>query len=121
VRKHVLPQWGKRDAASITRADVRAMMGRIKAPIVANQVRAAASAVFTWAVRQEILTANPCKGVEANPTQSRERILSEGEIPRFWAAFDDAGIAGAALKVILLTGQRPGEVAHVRKQHVADG
>ena len=43
-------------------------------------------------------------------------------MPQFWAAFDDAGlVAGAALKMILLTGQRPGEVAHMRREHIDDG
>src|SRR6266545_6549801 len=54
VRPHLLPRWGKLDAKSITRSDVRAMMGRIEAPVVANQVKAAASAIFSWAVKQEI-------------------------------------------------------------------
>jgi integrase len=98
------------------------MMGRIEAPIAANQTLAAVSAVFTWAVREEILAANPCKLVERNATRSRERVLSDSEVPQFWAAFDDAGlVASSALKVILLSGQRPGEVAHMRREHIVDG
>ena len=121
VRKHLLPRWGKLDAKSITRSDVRSMMGRIEAPVVANQVKAAASAIFTWAVKQEIVTANPCIGVDGNETRSRERVLSDSELPRFWAVFDDAGLVrSSALKVILLTGQRPGEVGHLRRAHVVD-
>jgi len=47
-------------------------------------------------------------------------VLSDGEIPKFWAALDAAGLdAGSALKVILLTGQRPGEVADRRTTAVA--
>ena len=61
MRRHLLPSWGKLKASAITRADVRAMMIRIEAPIVANQVLAAASAIFSWAIRQEILAVNPCK------------------------------------------------------------
>ena len=51
--------------------------GRIEAPVLANQVLAAASAIFSWAVKQEIVAANPCRGIERNATRSRERILSE--------------------------------------------
>ena len=51
----------------------------------------------------------------------RERVLSDSEIPLFWAAFDKAGLAGTALRLILLTGQRPGEVAHMRREHIIDG
>jgi integrase len=59
--------------------------------------------------------------VDRNPTTSRERILSESEIPKFWAAFGEiGGSVGAALKAILLTGQRPGEIAHMRHEHIAD-
>ena len=77
VRRHAYPRWAKLQAASIARADVRAMMGRIEAPIVANQTLAAVSAVFSWAVKEEILAANPCKLVERNATRSRERVLSD--------------------------------------------
>ena len=81
------------------------------APITANQTLASVSAIYSWAVKEEILSANPCKLVARNPTRSRERILSASEIPIVWAAFDEAEpMVGTALKLILLLGQRPGEV-----------
>jgi integrase len=122
VERHLLPRLGKLDAKSITRADVRSLIAKIAAPIVANQVLAAASAIFSWGVKVEIIALNPCRGVDRNETKSRERVLSDSEVPMFWKAFDDAGlVASAALKTILLTGQRPGEVAHMRCEHVKDG
>jgi integrase len=122
VRPHLLPQWGKLDAKSITRADVRALMARIEAPVLANNVLSAASAIFSWAVEQEIIAVNPCKGIDKNEEQSRDRVLSDSEIAKFWAAFDSAGLVrSSALKVILLTGQRPGEVEHMRFEHIKDG
>ena len=97
-------------------------MSRIEAPVLANQVLAAVSAVFSWAVKQEVVGTNPCRGVDRNATRSRERVLSDSELPRFWSAFDDAGlVAGTALKMMLLTGQRPGEVSHMRREHIVDG
>jgi integrase len=122
VRRHLLSRWGALQAASISRSDIKAMMTGIEAPVVANQTLAAASAIFSWAMKEELVAVNPCRGIDRNPIRSRERILTDSEVPRFWAAFDDAGlIAGAALKVILLTGQRPGEVAHMRREHTKDG
>jgi integrase len=122
VRRYLLPAWGKLSAESITRSDVRAVIGKIVAPSLANQVLAAASAIFSWAIRQELVAINPCSGVERNATQSRERILQAAELPQFWTAFDDVGLVhGATLKVLLLTGQRPGEVAHMRREHISDG
>ena len=84
VTRFLLPRWGKLKASAITRADVRAMMIRIEAPITANQVLASASAIFTWAVKQEIVTINPCHGVDRNPTTDRERVLSDAELALLW-------------------------------------
>jgi hypothetical protein len=45
VRRYLLPLWGGLIANTITRSDVRAMMGKMSdAPILANQVLASASA-----------------------------------------------------------------------------
>jgi integrase len=117
VRRHLLPSWGKLVASDIARTDVKAAVARIEAPVVANQALASASAVFAWAIREEVggVKANPCHGVSKHETRSRERVLSDSEIPRFWAEFDPA------LKLILLTGQRPGEVSHMRHEHIEDG
>jgi integrase len=110
------------------------MMAKIEAPVLANQVLAAASAIFSWAIKQEIIVGravvagkevvvgNPCHGIERHETRSRERVLSDSELPLFWQAFDAADLVrGSALKVILLTGQRPGEVACMRREHIIDG
>jgi integrase len=123
VRKHLLPRWGKLLPSNITRDDVKRLKAAIKAPIVANQTLAAASAIFSWALREEVagITINPCRHVERHATHSRERVLAASEVAKFWSAFGQAGQAGVALKLILLTGQRPGEIIHLRRQHLRDG
>jgi integrase len=122
VQRFLIPRWGKLQAADIARSDVKTLMASIDAPIVANQTLAAASAIFAWAIREDLLKVNPCHKVERNETKARERVLSDSEIPIFWQAFDDAGLVeSTALKMVLLTGQRPGEVAHMRREHIVDG
>ena len=86
-----------------------------EAPITANQVLASASAIFSWAVKQEIVAVNPCHGVDRNPTSDRERVLSDAEVATLWPRLDPA------LKLLLLTGQRPGEVAAMQAAHIVDG
>jgi len=115
VARYLLPRWAKLDIGNIKRTDVKAVIAAIAAPVLANQVLAAASAIFSWAMRQEIIAANPCSGVEKNDTASRERVLSDTEIAAFWPYLS------ASLKMVLLTGQRPGEVAHLHREHVVDG
>jgi hypothetical protein len=113
VRKYLLPRWGK--LTSITRRDVEILFASIEAPILANQVIAAASPIFSWAVKKQLIPVNPCSGVEKNKTKSRERVLSDSEVALFWPKLN------SALRMILLTGQRPGEVAHMRLEHIVDG
>jgi integrase len=122
IRRYVFPRWGKLQASVITRADVKQLMARIAAPIAANQTLAAISAVFTWAVKEDIVAGNPCKLVARNPTKKRERVLADSEIAPLWTALEVVGPPrAAALRMLLLVGQRPGEVAHMRREHIKDG
>jgi hypothetical protein len=59
VQRNLIPRWGKLQADGITRADVKALIGRITAPIAANATLATASAIFSWAIREDILKINP--------------------------------------------------------------
>ena len=63
----------------------------------------------------EVIGSNPCSGIERNKTQSRERVLSDSELALFWPELT------TPLRLILLTGQRPGEISHMRREHIIDG
>jgi integrase len=119
VRAYVPKRFCDMSVTTITRKHVKEVVGNIDKPFMANKVLAAISSVFNFGVRQDVLQTNPCQLVERQPTASRERVLSDQEMPKFWKAFDEFGpITGSALKVLLLTGQRPGEVAHMRREHI---
>jgi integrase len=115
IRRYLLPRWDKLPAKSITKPEVRSAFERIDAPIAANQTLAAVSAIFSWAEERGLIPFNPARGIKRNQTNDRERILSDVELPVVWPALS------RPLKVTLLTGQRPGEVAHMRWQDLASG
>jgi integrase len=124
VKRNLLPRWGALPAASIARADVKAAVNKIASPTTANQTLAAASAIFSWAIKEEVgnIKVNPCSHVARNAIRARERVLRPEELQQFWQACDAAGlVVGTALKVVLLTGQRPGEVASMRREHIDGG
>ncbi len=90
-------------------------------PVMANQVLAAASAMFSWAIREEVVepSNNPCIGIGRNPTKPRERVLSDTEVALFWDACNDVDLVrGLAPRMILPTGQRPGEARHMHRDHI---
>jgi integrase len=115
--RELLPVWGDRPIASITRAEVKALL-RAKAqvaPIAANRLASLISKLFNWALDEEIVTASPAVRLKRAEEHERERSLTEDEIRALWPAFDRIGYPfGAALKLLLVTGQRRGEVAGLR-------
>jgi integrase len=70
------------------------------------------STMFALAIREEWVDANPCKGVQRNGENRRERYLAPAEIARLVEALQihpDRSSADAIL-LLLLTGSRRGEV-----------
>jgi hypothetical protein len=70
-------------------------------PRTANMVLAILSKAFNlaelWGVRPE--ASNPCRRVPRYPEKPRERFLSDAELARLGAAFDEAGTIGLPWRV----------------------
>ena len=128
IENHALPAWRERPLDAITRRDVIALLDRVASvadpqdaaigrrkggPIAANRTLAAVRATFNWAIRRDLVQANPCALVEPPGQETeRERTLSPEEIVVVWRALDAAAYPfGNYLQVLLLTGQRRTEVA----------
>ena len=74
------------------------------------------SKIFTWALDEEIIGASPAVRLKRpSEEHERERSLSAEEIKTLWPAFTAIGYPfGHALKFLLVTGQRRGEVAGMK-------
>lgn len=117
--KDALPAWGTRKAATITRRDAVLLVDgvRERAPIAANRLQGVLVRLFNFAVERGVLENSPLAGMRKKPEQARQRVLNDEEIKLLWAALDLENmtmdifrVSKLALKMILLTGQRPGEV-----------
>ena len=79
IDNHVLPHLGRAKAAAVSRTDVKTVMARLAdRPPLANAVLASISAVFSWAVAEEVggVSANPCARIRRNETRSaRARVV----------------------------------------------
>ena len=89
-------------------------------PVLANRTVSCASRMFSLALKpmagenkpwRDQAQGNPCKGIERNPETAKERFLSPAEIAAVVEGLDACGHTAAAdcLRLILLTGCRPGE------------
>ena len=114
----LLPAWGDRPIASITRSDIKTLLREkaSTAPVAANRLLALISKLFTWALDEEIIGASPAVRIKRPTEESeRERSLSTEEIKLLWPAFSAIGYPfGNAFKFLLVTGQRRGEVAGLK-------
>jgi integrase len=64
-------------------------------------------------VSEDVIDENPCAEVERPASEeSRERVLADGELARIWRACGALPYPfGPAFRLMILTGQRLGEVA----------
>ena len=127
LNRNVVPLWGKRKAEDIKRTDVVSLLDGIvarNAPIMANNTFAVIRKMFNWAVEKGKLEHTPCTGLKLPaPKVERDRALSETEIKTLWASLDriDLNMSAEnkrALKLVLLTAQRPGEVIGLHTREI---
>jgi len=128
LERFVLPAFGKRKLAEVTRADVVKLHHRLKGtPYQANRVLALLSKMFnlaeSWDLRPD--GTNPCRHVEKYRERNRERFLSEAELARLaevLAAAERTRIETpsviAAIRLLLFTGARLSEILTLRWEHV---
>jgi integrase len=125
--KRMLAEIGQRlgkhtKVADVHDGDVEAMHRQITAsgrPVRANRILAVCSKMFALSLRSKdgenapwrsAAQGNPCKGIERNHEEARERFFSQAE----QTAISDAlakypGVAADAVRLIMLTGCRPSE------------
>ncbi len=118
LRANARPAWGQRNAASITSQDAARLLFDVVdvAPVSANRLRSVLVKLFGWACESALLSGNPMLGVKKphREGKGKTRTLNDQEIRVLWHALEKAEAAPgivAALKCLLLLGQRPGEVA----------
>ena len=122
-----LKAWYRKAAADINRADVRRLMETkaASAPVMANRLRAVVSQVYRFGISHELVTENPAGGVPlVSKETARDRVLTPEEIRQFWIKLDGTGIQPAmkaALKFVLVTGQRVGEACGIEWSELSDG
>ena len=104
----------------ITRRDAVVLLDkvRLRAPIGANRLQGVLVRMFNFAAERGIVEHSPMTGLRKPQEKSRSRVLADDEIKALWTALDLENkdidiyrVVKLALKLIILTGQRPGEVS----------
>jgi integrase len=89
----------------------------------ARALLSALSTAFGWFAEHRLVDSNPCTSVHRpDAPRARDRVLSDPEIVKFWAACDEAvgEPFGQLLKLLLLTGCRLAEVARMTRSELSE-
>ena len=128
LRNQLLPHFAGRDIAAIDRQEVRSWFARLRAtPVAADRSMPVLSVIMREAERMGMRPegSNPCRGIRRYRRKGRERFLSDEEIRRLSArlAAHEARRPRqvAAIRLLLLTGCRKGEIVTLRWSDYRDG
>ena len=120
--KHLAHRVGDRSLLELKRADVRAIIRDIGANVghrTGNYAQSILRQVFNFGMREDILNDNPAVFDQLFKMVSRDRVMTNDELTRFWRALSISehglGIGFSTLTAIaaqlcILTLQRAGEV-----------
>jgi integrase len=136
IPKGLAERWRDRPVAEIDDHDIHTIVDetrRMGAPGLerrsegetesrARAMHAVLSVFFGWLVQRRRVDHNPCINVRRPAAASaRDRVLTDAEVIKFWAATDGVGEPfGALLKLLALTGCRLNEIARVTWDEMSD-
>jgi integrase len=114
-----------RYAADICRRDIREILDNIVDQgkgREAEKRRQVCTAMFRWALSQDIVATDPTAGLEAYDRGTpRDRVLTVQEIETLWRWLESDALsleAADILKLELLTGARCGEISGLRAEEI---
>jgi integrase len=116
----LVDRWGRRRIEEITKHDIVRLLDEIEdrgGGVTANRTLAALRKLWNWQMsRDDSITKSPCAGlVPPVPETKRDRVLTDPEVVAIWKAAGKMGWPfGNIVQLLLLTGQRRGEVRGMR-------
>lgn len=122
LERDVTPKWRGRDARTVTPSEVVDLLDGIVergAPVLANRTASLLSQLFRFGIHRHIVTASPVQLLyrPGGKEKARERILTDDELrafltdPRACTRYERLS---HVITLLLLTGQRRGELALAR-------
>lgn len=122
--KDVVPHLGDKRISAINKGEVVRMLDKLEqtGPVRARHALAWTRGLFAWLKQRGEVEANPCDGLSLPPPAARDRVLSDDEIVAVLRGAEKIGWPwGSFARVLLLTGQRRGEIAGLRWDEVSEG
>jgi integrase len=117
LEKFLQPVLGKKRLPDIEYETITAVTDKLSLSDRRNTL-AVGRTFFRWCVKppRRYIKSSPLEGVELPKVKKRKRTLNDTEIPIVWRAAQAHGYPyGTICQLLLLTGQRRGEIASLRR------
>lgn len=123
LARDVLPAIGRLKLDAVHRRDIVALVDAVRdrgAPVQGNRVLAVVRRMFGFAVERSVVENSPVSHIRQVRETPRERVMTDAEIVALWQATPGRMNPGTlrALRLLLLTGARSGEVAGIARSEL---
>ncbi len=123
LRRDLVPAYGSRPIASLTRTDIIRLldgMGDRGVKQGRNRTLATIRPFLAWALERGIVETNAAVGIKPPAKEmARDRILDDDEVAAVWMACGSLGFPfGPLIRLMMVTAQREGECAGMRWRDV---
>lgn len=117
-RRHYTKRLGELRLADISFEDVTAITDKlIRTPSEQRHALVVGNTFFRWCVRRRFLKHSPLDGVDVPKAGKRKRVLTDDELVQVYRAAEATPYPfGPIVQLLILTGQRRGEIAGLRSE-----
>lgn len=108
--------FGTTRLADITREEIGRKLDKLKAvPAMQSRALTYCKTFFNWCVKERgYLLYSPCM-MTTKKSPRRKRVLTDDELTQVWIAAGECGTFGTIIRLLMLTGQRRGEIAALQQ------
>jgi integrase len=121
LERLIYPRLGSRPIADIRRSEIVALLDEIedqRGPVMARVTLQVIRKIMNYHASRDDDFRSPIVRGMAPPSKARQRVLSDDELRRVWAASSN-GVFGRLVRFLLLTATRRNEAAHMNRSELA--
>jgi integrase len=124
IRRELLPKWQHRQMTDLRRGDLTEITDALidaGKPMAGRRIHEITKRIFNWSMDRGDIELSPFAAMRPPvKKEPRDRVLKDDEIKALWKTWGEMAYPfGSLQKLLLLLGQRRGEIAEMRWSEVA--